>query len=387
MFVARSILLIVAVACLAALAAPTARAAEPANAVAFEAKRGLNLSHWFSQLQGGNVFGTDYVAKQLTDDEFKAIRALGFDHVRLPVEPELMSAADGSGALDTSNLELLQDAVRRLLAANLKVIVDAHPKKAFKEALQSDPAAVEAAARWWRDFAAALAWTDPTKVALQLVNEPMFKDAAAWQATQQTLAAAARQGAPKHTLIATGHSWSDVADLAKLTPLADKNVLYAFHMYRSTVFTHQGANWGNALWKDLKHVPYPSSPEAVAPLLADLPEGSRKLLEEYGQKNFGPQSIRDTVATAADWADAHGVRLICTEFGVYRPFADADDRAEWLRDARTAFEERGVAWSMWDYKHGFGLVNTDGGPAVSEKNLTALGLSRKDVPSWLVVTD
>ncbi len=348
-------------------------------------QRGMNLGHWFSQLQGGAKFGAEYVQSKYTARDFELIRLLGFDHVRLPVEPEYLRREDAHGQLNEEALALLEEAIKQLLAHDLAVIVDAHPRKPFKEALFNDPQAVTAAAQWWQALASRLAWTDPGKVCFQLVNEPGGKDGRQWEQIQATLAQAAREGAPQHTLILTSLGYSDVDDLVKMQPIADRNVMYAFHMYRSMVFTHQGAGWGSGLYKQMRRVPYPSSPEAVEPLLAGISnQRSRQLLAEYGQRRFNADSIRSHMQKAQSWADQHGVKLICTEFGVYRPHADPTHRAAWLRDVREAMDAQHIPWSLW-----FGVVEPgqQNQFVVRRSVLEALNLSHKDLPSWLSIIE
>jgi hypothetical protein len=47
------------------------------------------------------------------------------------------------------------------------------------------------------------------------------------------------------------------------------------------------------------------------------------------------------------------------------------DRAAWLHDVRTTLESNNIAWTMWDYNGGFGIVS-DGQPI--ESVVEALGL-------------
>lgn len=43
------------------------------------------------------------------------------------------------------------------------------------------------------------------------------------------MAVAIREGAPNHTIIATGARYSDDDDLLSIEPLHDSNVIYTFH--------------------------------------------------------------------------------------------------------------------------------------------------------------
>ena len=86
------------------------------------------------------------------------------------------------------------------------------------------------------------------------------------------LAVAIRQGAPTHTIIATGARWDDDDDMIFLEPLRDPNVIYVFHFYEPHIFTHQGATWGAYYWRWVKGLHYPSSPENAAQVAALVPE-------------------------------------------------------------------------------------------------------------------
>ena len=73
-----------------------------------------------------------------------------------------------------------------------------------------------------------------------------------------------------------------------------------------------------------------------------------------------------------------GLVLTCNEFGVFRPYADPNDRAAWLHDVRTILEKYGIGWTMWDYRGGFGVVTKDkNGKSVPDPvTLRALGLQK-----------
>ena len=70
--------------------------------------------------------------------------------------------------------------------------------------------------------------------------------------------------------------------------------------------------------------------------------------------------------------------MVCNEFGVYRDYADPQDRAAWIHDVRTALERHGMGWAMWDYSGSFGVVTKkDGRNVPDEITLRALGLSQQ----------
>jgi hypothetical protein len=193
---------------------------------------------------------------------------------------------------------------------------------------------------------------------------------------QTKLAAAIREGAPQHTIIAAGARWSDDDDLVSLQPLQDPNIIYNFHFYDPHIFTHQGATWGAYFWHWVKDLHYPSSPESAAKTAASAPDPVDRLaIIRYGEDHWDAARIDTEMTQVAEWAQQHNVTVVCNEFGVFREGADSKDREAWIHDVRTAFERHGIGWAMWDYSGNFGVVTKKDGQTVpDESTLRALGL-------------
>jgi hypothetical protein len=129
-------------------------------------------------------------------------------------------------------------------------------------------------------------------------------------------------------------------------------------------------------WKALRDIPYPSTPEAVAPKLAEEPNAPyRYYLNEYGLDRWDGVRVASEIRFAAEWGAAHHVPVWCGEFGAYRLYSNPSMRAQWIRDVRTALERDNIGWAMWEYRGGFGVVIKSGNTATSDvKILDALGL-------------
>jgi hypothetical protein len=123
-------------------------------------------------------------------------------------------------------------------------------------------------------------------------------------------------------------------------------------------------------------VRYPSSPESAehaAELVPD--EVDRLQVIRYGHDHWDAARVDSEMKQAAEWAQRRGVPLVCNEFGVYREYSDPEDRAAWLRDARTALERNGIGWTVWDYSGSFGVVTKKDGKTVADDGaLRALGM-------------
>lgn len=336
-------------------------------------RRGINLSHWFAQ---AHSYDQAHFQSYITREDIQLIRSLGFGHVRFTLNPVILLDEADPGTLNAANLGYVDAALDLILAEDLAVIVDLHPEDDFKLRLRDD-AAVQSFVAFWRALASHVASRDPELVFLEVLNEPVLKEAERWFAIQAQLLAAMREGAPAHTLIATAHKWSSLPELLMLEPVADPNVVYNFHCYDPHIFTHQGATWSMDFLPYLAHLPYPSSPEAIAALLPQIThQEARQAVLEYGAETWNAARLDDWLRQAAAWAERHRVRLTCNEFGVYRQKSRPEHRSAWLRDVRMSLETYDIGWTMWDYAGGFSVVNTQDGRRVTDIDTAkALGLA------------
>jgi aryl-phospho-beta-D-glucosidase BglC (GH1 family) len=376
--------------CLAALLAFALPAAAPiaaqdhaadvqtAFARAHHLRHGINASEWFAQS------ASDYSAartNRYTDaSDFALIAHLGFDHVRLSIDPVPLEAwPQGKDGLNAEFLGRLDKAVDAMLTDGLAVLVDIHPEDSYKQRLNTSDDAVDRLTMLWRRLAAHYADRNPDRVFFEILNEPEVHDPYRWAGIQARLAAGIRESAPRQTIIAAGPNYSDIADLLAIHPLADGNVIYNFHFYDPHEFTHQGAGWGESWWVYTHNIPYPATESSMAEALKQVPDpASRFKLGNYFLDHWDARHIRLQIDQAAAWGQANHVPLTCNEFGAFRNFSDPQARMSWIHDVRTALEADGIGWTMWDYRGGFGVVwKQDGQPAkVDEKVVEALGLKK-----------
>ena len=338
-------------------------------------RHGINASEWFAQRTS---YSPDFIASYTTHADIVLMHRLGFDHVRLSIDPQPLWREGRADALREDHLQKIDAAVEDMLAQDLAVIIDIHPSTEFKKRLVTDNReAVSQFADFWRALAKHYASRDSERIFFEVLNEPEFEDDARWYGVQGRLLEAIRQGAPKNTIIVAGAKWSDLYDLLAIQPYADRNVIYNFHFYDPHIFTHQGATWGVNSWHHLHDIPYPSTPDAVRGVLPEAtdPKAQFNLLQ-YGLDRWNAERMRADIAFVAEWGKHYGVRLTCNEFGVFRDHSKAESRAAWIRDVRTALEENGIGWTMWDYRGGFGVVTkqADGTATPDAVIVNALGL-------------
>jgi len=339
-------------------------------------RHGINVSGWFAQVAGPKGYTREHFISHTTSHDLALIKAMGFDHVRLSINPQPMFREGEADAIPTEYLGYLDEAVQNILANGLAVILDIHPASEFKNRLAKDDGFVEQFEDFWRAFAQHYGALDPNFVFFEILNEPESQDRYRWAGIQAKLAAAIREGTARSTIIATGARWSADDDLVFLEPLRDADVIYSFHFYEPHIFTHQGANWAVDFWHFAHGLAYPSTPESAEKVAVEEPEAANRLyVIRYGFERWNGARIEAEISQVADWARRYGVPVICDEFGVYRKYADANSRTAWLTDVRTSLERHGMGWTMWDYSGGFGVVTKTGSEVVpDEPTLRALGL-------------
>jgi aryl-phospho-beta-D-glucosidase BglC (GH1 family) len=358
----------------APLASPVSHEGGVAAHRALLLNRGVNLSGWYG---GWGEYSPAHLSTWTTPADLAFIRAAGLQYVRLCIDPVQLTAGGFDSADSTAALARLDKSIDDILAAGLGLSITLFPKSDYKQALLT-PDGAGAFLTLWKFLATHFASRNPDRVFFDLLNEPEIDDAVRWNALQARVVEAIRSVDQRHTLIATGNRFAGIDELLLISPLSDKNVVYTFHFYEPFPFTHQGATWTQSALARLKHVPYPGDPEKLGPMVASASDpGVRDELAGYAAGAWDRTTIRQRLKQARTWADAHGVTVICNEFGAFRDTIPQAERAVYLADVRTSLEFLAIPWAAWDYRGNFGFVTHDeDGSIVPEiPIMQALGLT------------
>jgi endoglucanase len=391
----------------------------PSNVCAAEAplqlKRGVSIHEWLNWApvtKAGTYRWPPYEDLDAWGSvrDFTRIKALGFDFVRLSVDPGPLLASEGRRREDA--LARLEKAVGLVTKSGLKVVVDLHPVsqvQAWSPVALEVPADAPMAARY-RSVVASVAKMlgrmDTSRVALELMNEPQFypcdgSGGREWEGVLEGLVRAARQAAPDLTLVVSGACGGNITGLVQLDPakLGEGPLLYSFHFYEPLDFTHQGV----AEAGDVKGAPWPAD-EVAEPLaliyskLLISRDGSasasnqaarlaevRRYIGHYIASGADAAKLKARFGQVRDWARQHGVtgdQLLLGEFSVMaandqRGGALDADRYRWLSAVRHEAEALGAAWAYWEYSnpHGMSLTTADTSRRADPIALKALGLA------------
>jgi len=388
-----------------------------ADETGFTMSRAVNIAQWFTWprylADGRGIAWPPYKNSPPppSDAELKALRAAGFDTVRLPVDPAPFIVFEGRRR--EAVYTMLFDALARIKSAGLKVIVDIHPNSRHavwgQDAVAAGPEAPAflAVAGVAADMAGRVTAADRSWVALELLNEPRLKckgeEQDRWQRMARLLVQRTRAANPVLALIVTGACISSPDGLLALDPSSfhDTNIFYTFHFYEPFSFSHQGAQF--IPWPDkyLDGVPWPASARSIeAPLgllnqhIATLPAmddvarnkartGAHHNLKRFYASQAGPETIKARFVQLRRWTERYGIppsHILNGEFGVIRrspgaPGAFCPDRLRWLRDVREASEASGFAWAYFNYEGPFALIVSEKDRRLDQGVLSSLGMA------------
>ncbi len=341
----------------APVAAETAALAQPFSFITLN--KGMNLSSWFANAP----------RQPLDDRDFRRIERVGFDHIRMPVNPEYFGFKPDAPQQNFDQLDFsrVDRAIDLALRHHLKVIIDIHPGHEFMDALEIDPKTADNFVALWQYLSRHWQSYPADQIIFELVNEPHFyKHEDNYTALIERLVAAVRVTTPNRLLVVDAPKGSSLNALLDFKLLQEGGIYYAFHFYEPFTFSHQGMHRG--FEKDatsfLNRVPYPSSllvgsVDQYAPTAPSPPQAKRQLAD-YTATPWNAEHIAERIKLARDWADKNNVPILCGEFGVYRAHAETESRYRWIGDVRKALEANHIGWELWDYTDIFGITKLVG---------------------------
>ncbi len=292
--------------------------------------KGINLGGWLSQCD----YSRERLDGFITAPDFAKIAAWGFDHVRIPVDYNVVQRADGSMIED--GMRRIDDALALCRENGLHAVLDLHKTQGFsfdegehEAGFFENERYQELFCRLWEAFAAR--WGGrPDEVMFELLNEVTEKAyLPAWKRISAECVRRIRRHAPDTRVLLGSYHHNGAREVAALDAPYDKNVLYNFHCYEPLKFTHQGAYWN--------------------------PECNNENRYTFAESGASEAYFEDLLAPALEKAKAEGAELYCGEFGVI-DVVPPEEALKWFRTICAVFDKHGVARAVWSYKQmDFGL--------------------------------
>jgi endoglucanase len=308
--------------------------------------RGVNLTNWFQTSSAYQIQFSKY-----TKQDFENIKSLGCDVIRLPINLFYMTGGEPDYTVDTLFLQFLDHAVTWAEDLKIHLIIDNH---STDDIASQNPDLQNVLTKVWLQMAEHYK-NRSTYILYEIMNEPNGLTTQAWGSIQQAAINTIRSVDTTHTIVVGASNYNTYNDLSLLPVYTDKKLIYTFHFYDPFIFTHQGASWPVPSLEPLTKVPFPYQADSM-PVLPDALKGTW-IASAYNSYNTDGtvSKIKTLIDIAAAFKTNRQVNVYCGEFGVYKPYSSDTDRIYWYSEVRKYLEEKGIAWTIWDYQGGFGL--------------------------------
>ncbi len=321
---------------------------------------GVNLGGWFSQCDYSQLRYDTFI----TEEDIKNISSWGLDHVRLPIDYNLVETKDGQPI--EAGYDRIKTTIEWCKKYNLNMILDLHKTAGYSfDAAHNEagffdsPEYQERFLKLWENLAQRFAASfdgSNNEICFEMLNEVTEQSyCKKWNEIARTCIERIRAIAPTIKIL-VGSYWNNAVTAVKdLDPPYDENIVYNFHCYEPLLFTHQGAPWIPKMDTSfrMKFKTQFKEYKKLTPELCCQP-GSN-----YDQ--FDPEATPDAAyfeslfEEAISIADKRNVCLYCGEYGVIDR-ATPEDTVEWYKAISTVFNKYGIGRAAWSYKQmDFGL--------------------------------
>lgn len=297
---------------------------------------GVNLGGWLSQceptMERYNTF--------ITEDDIKELSTWGIDHLRLPIDYNLLENEDGSER--DGGMDILKRAVSWCHKYGLNVVIDLHKTAGYsfdagenEEGFFDSKALKERFYHLWERISSEFA-IYREKVAFELLNEVTERCYMnAWTDIYTECIRRIRVNAKDTWILVGSYENNSIRHIKSLKMPTDDKIVYNFHFYEPLIFTHQGAYW----------IPY--------------------MRPEYRMDYInGEDYIDDMVSDAVEIANARNVPLYCGEYGVIN-LASCEQTLKWYEAFSAVMERYNIGRAAWSYKEmDFGLSDGHMAPII-----------------------
>lgn len=324
-------------------------------------QKGVNLGGWISQF---SKYDVDHFRSFITEKDIAEIASLGFDHVRVPVDYNVLE--DEIGNVIESGFQYLEHCRDWCEKYGLNMLIDLHEcygysfdplkKDMDRRRFFYDEKLQERFFSLWRKIAERFK-AYPNQVAFEPLNEVvLFEVKDAWNEVLRKFIKLIRGIAPESYIIVGGVFYNSVMTVKDIDVPVDDRIVYNFHCYEPIVFTHQGAYWQDQMPFDFR-ISYPKSVDEYREEHKRIYKDTDGAVFMDGLTEMGIGFFERIFKPAIEKAEKDGVALYCGEYGVIDK-ADNESKILWLNDINHAFDKFGIGRALWNYKEkDFGLVD------------------------------
>lgn len=286
-------------------------------------RKGVDLGGWLSQCD----YDPKHMESFITKSDLEQIKSWGLDHVRLPVDYNVLETAEG--VFDGVGFKHIDNAVAWCGELGLNIVIDLHKAFGFSfdEGEQESGffESEELQQRFYKLWETlAQRYGNCPIAAFELLNEVTEqKYCKKWNEIIKNCIERIRKYAPNTPVIVGGYWQNSPHAVKDLDPPYDENVVYNFHCYDPLKFTHQGGEW--------------------------VKELDPMVRLSFDECDITVQMFIDAFSEAVNAAKANNTCLYCGEYGVIDRVTP-EDTVKWFKTINAAFEHYGISRAAWNYK-------------------------------------
>jgi endoglucanase len=332
-------------------------------------QKGVSFGDWLTPAEATHVQSTLY-----TRADFEAVKSLGFDHVRIPVNFKTSYCVAPDYPIDPILFKVLDQAVVWAEEVGLKIVIADDSELAVGTESAFLAAVWKQVATKYKDkgdFILYDVYPEPsmTSTDLNTILAPLIAEINAVDNS--------------HAVIVTAWGYGIPAALDEMQKFDATNVVYAFHLTQPLIFTYQGSEMPDGTAMVTTGIPFPYD----AAKMPALDPADAALLNYYNDyPNSGTVAfVQQGINSVFQNNSVRLAPLMCTYFGApYDNIPDAD-REAYIQAVREALDAKGIAWTFNGYRGGWGLFDQYSEEVmpldVTNDVMTALGLTPPDKPT------
>lgn len=356
--------------------------------MSFEYKKGMGIGGWLTNYKRFNVLPMDkrleltvgdyeHFDSYITEWDVINIKNMGMDHIRLGFDQIVLETEPY--VYNERTMALVENFVALCQKHGLGIVLNLH--KCIGNYCDIEESVTLFDSLELQDRFIAL-WLELERrfqgndgVMFELLNEVRDIDPLLWNDLAEKTVNALRRVNKTRKIIVGSTCWNNPNRLDRLKLFDDENVIYTFHVYDPSEFTHQR---GVLHWKHLyynRKMEYPCDIEKYREFYR-LVYGNENAYSHVDRMDIN--YMREIFEPVRKFREAHPDKILwCGEFGTIR-HADMNSRENWMRDVISLCKENGVPYSVWNYLstpndgNRFSLVDDDRRQILSEEMLRVI---------------
>ena len=348
--------------------------------------RGMGIGGWLTNYKRFNVLPIDkrlvitigdmeHFNTYITENDIKYIASLGMDHIRLGFDQIVLESEPFVYRQEI--LDILHNFVSWCEKYNLGIVFNLH--KAIgnycdipeDEKLLDSPYLQERFISLWimleKEF------SNKKDIKFEILNEVRDVDPNLWNSLAKKTLDAIRKYNKERYVIIGGTHWNKIDMLPYLQIYDDEYVIYTFHNYAPSEFTHQRAVLHSAQLYYNRALEYPCYDIEKYREYHRLNWNNNNAYHEFDKIDI--DYMRKLFAPVKEFIEKYPDKILwCGEFGTIR-HANIKHRENWMRDMITLLKEYDVPYSVWNYLstpndgNRFSLVDDDNRTILSDELL------------------